>query len=296
MSWLRQRTSIECRRLVATLSGDEEEIDLFRAGLLVARLDNEEVDVDAYCRELRADGRRAGCVAARRRDRRSDKLAALRKYLFDENGFHGSRGDYYNRANSYLNEVLDDREGLPITLSVVYMELARRIGLKIDGVGLPGTLSCGYVPAEGEPQLIDVFDGATAVSREEANQRVKEATERELADSDLEAATKRAIVVRMLQNLLSVSAANPPAMHRYLNAMLAIDPDNGQYHWLRAIVRFRLEDRAGATKTSNGWSSISPKASNLRACWRCSRPWSRRKNQSRHTGTALVGNRMASGS
>ena len=145
--------------LVQALAGTEDKIDLFRAGLLVARLDNEEVDVDAYREELERMGRELAAKLPADADE-AVKLDALRKYLFEENGFHGSRGDYYNRANSYLNEVLDDREGLPITLSVVYIELARRIGLKVEGVGLPGHFVVRHVPAEGEPQLIDVYDGA----------------------------------------------------------------------------------------------------------------------------------------
>ncbi|MEX2111787.1 MAG: transglutaminase family protein [Pirellulales bacterium] len=234
-------------QLAAALAGEEQQIDLFRAGLLVARLDNEDVDVESYVRELeRMSGELAAALPADASEQA--RLDALRKYLFEENGFHGSRGDYYHRANSYLNEVLDDREGLPITLSVVYIELARRIGLTIEGVGLPGHFVVRHVPAEGEPQLIDVFDAATPVSLEEARQRVRIAADRALLDSDLRAATKRDIVIRMLQNLLSVSTANTPAMHRYLNAVLALDPDNGHYRWLRAIVRYRLEDRAGATQ------------------------------------------------
>ncbi len=233
--------------LAAALAGEEKEVDLFRAGLLVARLDNEDVEVDAYVRELE---RMADELKASLETDATDqqKLDALKKYLFDENGFHGSRGDYYHRANSYLNEVLDDREGLPITLSIVYIELARRIGLSIEGVGLPGHFVVRHVPAEGEPQLIDVFEGAALVSREEANRRVKEATDRELTESDLAASTKREIVLRMLQNLLSVSTSDTAALGRYLNAALALDGSNGHYHWLRAIVRLRLEDRAGAAE------------------------------------------------
>ncbi len=118
--------------------------------------------------------------------------------MFEENGFHGSRGDYYNRANSYLNEVLDDREGLPITLSIVYLELARRIGLSIEGVGLPGHFVVRHVPAEGEPQLIDVFDGATNVSLDTARSRVQEATEREPTDDDLRALVQPVLAHRLL--------------------------------------------------------------------------------------------------
>src|SRR5216684_5716061 len=83
------------------------------------------------------------------------KLAALNKYLFTERGFHGSRQDYYNRSNSYLNEVLDDREGIPITLSVLYIELARRVGLKVVGIPLPGHFVVEFLPEKGEGKLID---------------------------------------------------------------------------------------------------------------------------------------------
>ncbi|MBI3838159.1 MAG: trypsin-like peptidase domain-containing protein [Planctomycetia bacterium] len=231
--------------LVQGLTGPEDKIDLFRAGLLVAKLDNEEVDVDAYREELERMGRE---LAAKLPADAAEalRLDTLRKYLFDENGFHGSRVDYYYRANSYLNEVLDDREGLPITLSIVYLELARRIGLKVEGIGLPGHFVVQHVPAQGESQLIDVYDGATPVSREEANRRVKEATDRDLTDEELAPMPKRAIITRMLHNLLGLAGSEPPVMHRYLNAILAIDPNSAQHHWLRAIVRYRLELREGS--------------------------------------------------
>ncbi len=231
--------------LSQALSPEEDKIDLFRAGLLLAKLDNEEVDVDAYCEELARMGREVTDKLPADATE-TNKLDVLRKYLFDENGFHGSRGDYYNRANSYLNEVLDDREGLPITLSVVYLELARRIGLNVVGVPLPGHFVVQHIPAEGDPQLIDVFERAATVSREEANRRVKENIDRDLTEEDLKPAIKRAIVARMLNNLLSVSASDPKAVHRYLNAILALDPDSAHYHWLRAIVRYQIKDRDAA--------------------------------------------------
>jgi serine protease Do len=235
-------------QLVETINGDDDKVDLFRAGLLVARLDNEDVDVAAYCEELEQMGRDISAKLPEMADD-ATRLEALRKYLFEENGFHGSRGDFYNRANSYLNEVLDDREGLPITLAVVYMELARRIGLNVVGIGLPGHFVVAHVPAEGEQQLIDVFDGAVKVSREEASKRIQDATERELSDEQMEKlfapVTKRAIIFRMLTNLLNV-AGTDAAMNRYLDAILAVEPQNGPFHFVRAVVRYRLEDREAA--------------------------------------------------
>jgi regulator of sirC expression with transglutaminase-like and TPR domain len=235
--------------LITALAGDETRIDLFRAGLLIARLDNEEVDVDAYCCELDQ-------MAAELSDSMPSgaddiaKLARLKDYLFNENGFHGSRGDYYNRANSYLNEVLDDREGLPITLSIVYMELARRLGVNVVGVGLPGHFVVAYQPAAGELRLIDVFEDAAEISRETAERRIRAALGPEVNDAEMqqffEPVAKRAIVMRMLQNLLGVSRSDPAALSRYLNAMLALSPEQAQFHLMRAVVRYQLQqhDRA----------------------------------------------------
>ena len=86
------------------------------------------------------------------------KLAALERHLFREKGFHGSRGDYYNRSNSYLSEVIDDREGLPITLSVLYLELARRLERETGGdpaqiIDRAYRLALGRAPTDEEQKL-----------------------------------------------------------------------------------------------------------------------------------------------
>src|SRR5262249_6426488 len=145
-------------------------IDLVTAALLVARLDNDEVEVEAYLGHVDRLGRE---LAERAGPQPSEaaKLAELNRFFFTDYGFHGSRTNYYHRSNSYLNEVLDDREGSPITLSVLYMDLGRRIGLNLRGVGLPGHFVVKHVPARGGPaaeQLIDVFDGGKPLTREDA--------------------------------------------------------------------------------------------------------------------------------
>jgi regulator of sirC expression with transglutaminase-like and TPR domain len=239
--------------LAQALKGDEADVELFRAALLIAKLDNEELDVEPYLHEVRRMGEEiAGKLAGDASD--EVKLAALRKYLFDENGFHGSRGDYYNRSNSYMNEVLDDREGLPITLSVLYMELAARLGVKVSGLGLPGHFIVQYVPAEGPPQLIDVYEGARPMSRDDAARRVRSIADRELADADLVPTTKRAIIVRMLHNLQGVAAGarDNAGLLRYLNAILAVDPESAQERWLRAVVSFQL-DRKDISRLDAAW-------------------------------------------
>src|SRR5690606_33166181 len=94
--------------LAKATQGKEDEISLFRAGLLIARLDNEELDVQGYVHQLDRLAKELKATVPEDADEAA-RLAALNKFLFEENGFHGSRADYYNSSNSYLNEVLDDR-------------------------------------------------------------------------------------------------------------------------------------------------------------------------------------------
>jgi S1-C subfamily serine protease/regulator of sirC expression with transglutaminase-like and TPR domain len=215
-------------------------IELLPAALLVARLDNDELDADAYQRQF---DRLARELTDRLPKDASDakKLAELNRLFFTDYGFHGSRTNYYHRSNSYLNEVLDDREGLPIALSVLYMELGRRAGLNIQGVGLPGHFVVKHVPAKsgggesGAEQLIDVFDGGKPLSRADAEKLIGE----KLTDEHLAAAGRRAILVRMISNLLALAQGENdlPAALRYADAVVAVAPEAGHYRAARAVLR-----------------------------------------------------------
>ena len=203
--------------------------------------------------------------------REAVKLAALNKYLFAERGFHGSRADYYHRSNSYLSEVMDDREGLPITLSVLYIELARRLGLKVEGVGLPGHFVVRHVPRKGEPTLIDVYEGGEPLSREAAAKKVQEMTGRPLQEDDLAPMTKKAILVRMLHNLLNAARGerDNPALLRYVEAILTVTPDAAPERGLRAGLRYQAGDREGRCRTWIGFWNTSPKAWTWNSCAAC---------------------------
>jgi regulator of sirC expression with transglutaminase-like and TPR domain len=234
-------------RLKRLLEEPENKIDLLSAALLLARLDNEDVDVEAYCRQVEGmAGELKKSVSAQAGD--TAKLHALNKYFFEELGFHGSRGEYYSRVNSYLSDVLDDREGIPITLSIVYMELAGRIGLKTAGIGLPGHFLVQHVPAKGEPQLIDVFERGEVLSPVEARKKSAQITGRPVLDEQLAPVTKKAIITRMLHNLLGLAEeqGDLKSLLRYLNAVIAISPEAARERWLRAGARFQLADKAGA--------------------------------------------------
>lgn len=222
------------------LARDEAEIDLVHAALLIARLDNDDLDVDAYRQQFErmADELKASLPAEADE---SARLAALDDYLFKLNGFHGSRADYYNRRNSYINEVLDDREGIPITLSLVYIELARRLGLDVVGMGLPGHFVVEFRPREGTPRVIDVFDSGRPLSREQVEARVLAATGQPADDEQLAPVGKRALLVRMLRNLHAIAARGQdmPGVLRYLDAILVITPDSPEDRMYRAFFRYQ---------------------------------------------------------
>jgi serine protease Do len=225
----------------AAVQGEDADVDLFRAALLVSKLDNPELDVDASCKEL---DRLAADVAARLPPDADEaaKLAMLNRVLFDELGFHGSRGDYYNRSNSYVNEVLDDREGIPISLAVVYMELAERLGLRMRGVGFPGHFLVRHEPAEGEPQWLDVFDRAKPLSRDDLARLLRRGSDGQLTDAHLATIGPRAILARMLRNLENLAERDRDSddMLRYLDAILVVEPDAVREHVLRMATAYRL--------------------------------------------------------
>ncbi len=238
--------------LAKAVAGPEDDIDLLRAALLIARLDNEELDVEHYVKEVDRLGREIAAALPKGADEAA-KLAALNKALFEERGFHGSRNDYYHKSNSYLNEVIDDREGIPITLSVLYMEVAKRLGLKVVGVGLPGHFVVRHVPAKGEARLIDVFEGGKVMTRDEADKRVRAQYDRALTDDDLITTGKKAILVRVLHNLLGLAQGDEdlPGVLRYLDAILTITPDAARERWMRAIVRYNARQREAAREDTD---------------------------------------------
>ncbi|MFM8892813.1 MAG: SirB1 family protein, partial [Planctomycetia bacterium] len=230
--------------LADLVAREESEIDLFRAALAIARLDDPNLDTEASVHDL---DRLAADVSGRipADADAAVRLATLNRVLFDELGFHGSRGDYYNRSNSYVNEVLDDREGIPITLSVVYMELARRIGLRMEGVGFPGHFLVRYTPPDGEPCWLDVFDRATPRSRDDLAAWLRAESGEPLDDGHLAVVGPRKILLRMLGNLLGIAGREGKSSDaiRYLDAILAIDPESSRDRAARMVAAVRIGRR-----------------------------------------------------
>lgn len=249
---LHQRSVRE--ELIAELGKPEREADLLRCALLLSKHDNPDLDMDVYQRgfeqmtqELSGDSELSqGTESAVRR---------LNRYLFEENGFHGSRSDYSSRSNSYVNEVLDDREGLPITLSVVYVELARRLAVEgVVGIPLPGRFMVGYRgSSEDEFSLVDVYDGGKRLSMAQALDVVSDGAI--VPEKARQPASKRDIIVRMIRNLAGPQLeTRNGAMEAlpYMDLLISLDPDAGRERLSRAMIRELQGNRLGAA-ADVGW-------------------------------------------
>lgn len=177
----------------------EREIDLGLGALLIARVEHAGLDPAAHLDRLDDLAACSGAAAV------ADPVRALhrlREFLFDEAGFRGNTEDYYDPRNTCLNDVVDRRLGIPITLAVVMMEVGRRVGLPILGVGLPGHFVVRAEMASG-PVLLDPFGGGAVVTPDRAVALVARALGRRvrLNEDHFAPVTGRQILARMLMNL-----------------------------------------------------------------------------------------------
>lgn len=225
------KVQAELRKLTET---DDDKIGLLAATLWIAAVDNEELDVAEYVRGIDEWATDLTKTLPEKADD-ATKLIALRKFFFEELGFHGGRLNYYARSNNHLNEVIDDREGMPITLSILYIELGRRIGLNLVGVGLPGHFVARHEPQAGESQLIDVFEAGEPLSRQQAEEMVFKNTGRPARDEHFVTAKRRDILLRVLSNLLrrAQDEKDAEAMYRYCETILTLTPDAADYRAMR---------------------------------------------------------------
>jgi regulator of sirC expression with transglutaminase-like and TPR domain len=184
----------------------EAPLDPADVALLLARDEYPRLDVEAYLSELAG---MAHEVRSRLRGPLASRVQGLCRYLFHEMGFRGNTNTYYDPRNSFLNEVLDRKTGIPITLSIVAMAVGRRGGLGVFGVGLPGHFIAKAVLG-GEEALFDPFHGGRLLSPEQCEVLAEKATgERFEARPDLlQAAPLGPIVSRMLTNLKGIYLHN----------------------------------------------------------------------------------------
>jgi regulator of sirC expression with transglutaminase-like and TPR domain len=255
------------------LAGGDERIELARACLLIAEDAYPGLDVEGYVNEVAR-------LALRLRTRLSrtagaeEKVVELNQFLFDELGYTGNAEEYYDPRNSYLNEVIDRRTGIPITLSVLYMELGRKIGLPLEGVSFPGHFLV-RVRMRGGMLVLDPFAGGEPQTEDELRARLERVIPRDVTggvpvrdlplEQFLEPATKRQILARLLRNLKGIyrQAEMPERMLDVLNRALVVSPDSTSDLRDRGVVYEQLQAYRAALRDLSDYVAREPDAADI---------------------------------
>jgi regulator of sirC expression with transglutaminase-like and TPR domain len=217
-----------------------DQIRLDEAALLLARTEYPALDVPAQLARLDQLAARAECDAGQAP---RANIAALNRLLFEQEGFMGNDGDYDDPRNSYLNEVLDRKLGIPITLSLVYQEVARRRGLPVVGVGFPGHFLAKYLDPAGDI-LLDPYQRGAILSLEDCEQKLKSrfGEEAEFRPSFLATASSKQILSRMLNNLKGAffRRRDFAKVLNLIEMALAVEPASLQEVHDRGMINFLL--------------------------------------------------------
>lgn len=256
---------LRSRFTAATAAGEGS--NLARAALLIARIGHPDLDPEPTLTALDdlAAGVRARLVSTDTPERRATLLA---QYLFDECGYHGNRDDYYDPRNSFLNEVIARRTGIPITLAVVLLEVGARVGVRLEGVGFPGHFLVRVLGGTDD-LLLDPFFGRP-IGYDELRERLRAFyaasggpaggnLQRALPQA-LQAAGTLGILTRMLGNLLAVyreRAAHEQALAA-VELLLILGPDTAEYLRLRGLLYEQLECFASALTDFRRYLILAP--------------------------------------
>lgn len=241
---------------------EDERIDLIRASLVIARTEYSDLDIESYALRVEELARRVASLTPDLQPQRT--LMALNHVLFGELKLRGNREDYYDPRNSFLNDVFDRGLGIPITLSIVYMEVARRVGFSLSGVGMPGHFLLKHY-SEGQEMLIDCFNRGDVLSRKDCQSRLDEiySGEMKLRPEFLHPISRRQILTRMLNNLKTVylSTRNFRKALAISDLILVIHPHSAEDVKQRALLRYSMNLHRLAAEDLEEYLKISPKAS-----------------------------------
>jgi len=223
-----------------------EQFNLAEASLMLAQDSYPDVDIPAYLGRL-------DDIAVAIKKRLADdafaeqKVIALNYYLFNEMRFSGNVEDYYDPRNSYLNEVMERRIGIPITLAIVYLEVGKRLGLNLRGVSFPGHFLVKLAVKRGQ-LVLDPFTGGEAQSETDLRQRLAQVLPPAKAgqahlDQYLEAATPRQIVARVLRNLKNIymQTGKLESALAVMQRMLLVVPESAEELRDRGLIYQQLE-------------------------------------------------------
>lgn len=257
----KQRTSIARSLFTEIVSRKDEEINLAEAALTIAAEEYSRLDIQTYLDKLD----RIGDMARERAHDAIDSLdqiSALNTVLFEELGFRGNSKNYYDPRNSFLNEVIDRRTGIPITLTVVYIEVARRIGLFVEGVGMPSHFIARHETVNGD-MFIDVFNGGRLMGEIGCAEMLAEMSKGKLAlrPEHLAGVTKKQILARMLTNLLGIYSTSDH--HRALaviERLMIINPGSPQHVRDYGLILAATGDISNAIEELERYLALLPEA------------------------------------
>jgi regulator of sirC expression with transglutaminase-like and TPR domain len=257
---------LELRERFATLVASGS-CTLDRAALEIARIGHPDLDPAPTLQHLDA-------LAAAVRPRLGPGVAPdaaarlLARHLFEECGFRGNRSDYYDPRNSFLNDVVTRRTGIPISLSIVAIEVGRRLGIGIDGVGFPGHFLVRVAGPDG-PVLLDCFQGGVSVEHDELLDRLRTLSENSrgpeftrVPPSFLEVTPPAGILARMLRNLLRIyleRRAHGQALAA-VDLLLVLTPRSTEDLRTRARLYQELECFASAANDLRRYLALAPTA------------------------------------
>ena len=213
---------------VAEVERPDREISLAGAALALSRLEHPELDASTYLARL--DELARAIEGARAAANPVERLHGLREYLFEELGFKGNRTDYFDPRNSFLSDVLDRRVGIPISLSLVLIEVGRRLALPMEGIGLPGHFITG-VRLDDAPILLDPFHGGAILTPEACRELVSKALGKRvrLTEASFAPVGNRQFLTRMLANLKGIywRTEQWDKAARVSDHLLVLDPKAG---------------------------------------------------------------------
>lgn len=262
-----ERDSSARQYFTAIVSKSDEAINLAEAALLIAQEEYPGLQIAAYLERL---DRMAHEVEKRfRHDRDEDPLGcveALNGYFFNDLKFRGNAQEYYDPRNSFLNEVLDRRTGIPITISTVYLEVGWRLGMPLHGIGFPGHFLVKYSAGKGEI-ILDPFHRGAILTEKECQGRLDQvyAGRVQLRPDLLAAATKRQILARILANLkgIYVAAKDYRRALAAVERMLVINPDLAPEIRDRGILRMQLNQAPQAIADLEWYVTTNPQAEDI---------------------------------
>ncbi len=250
----------ESLRREFTMLGAREPIPLARGALLIAKEEYPDLDLEKYLDKL-AELSREAEPAVRKANDTVEKIQSLSEFLFDQKGFEGNREQYGDPRNSFLNDVLERRLGIPISLSVIYIEVGRRLGLNLYGVSFPAHFLVKAIDDRGE-LVIDPFNEGVILDLDEIRSRLEQIYRQpvDLHPDMLKPVSTRHILTRMLRNLKNIYARSAD-WQRTLSALdriLILDPRALDELLERAILYERMECFAAAREDFQSFLAQAP--------------------------------------